>query len=113
MTQSGITNPTIASSPARPAAGGPPRPRLSAPTIDPVRVLRQNAWRIAGVLAVGAVLGVGLNFLFGRFYPLWSSQVLFEIRNQLEDANDLTAKDIGTEDTVIRLATRGRRCGRS
>jgi len=104
MTPSAITNPTLTSSPARPAAGGPPRPRPSAPTIDPVRILRQNVWRIVGVLVLGAGLGVGLNFLFGRFYPLWSSQVLFEIRNQLEDANDLTAKDIGTEDTVIRLA---------
>ncbi|MFM1830962.1 MAG: hypothetical protein RLZZ558_1302 [Planctomycetota bacterium] len=104
MTQSGITTPTITSSPARPSAGGPPRPRPAAPTIDPVRILRQNVWRIVGVLVLGAGLGVGLNFLFASVYPLWSSQVLFEIRNQLEDANDLTAKDIGTEDTVIRLA---------
>ncbi|NBX26247.1 MAG: hypothetical protein EBQ99_09420, partial [Planctomycetes bacterium] len=65
-------------------------------------MLRQHVWRILIVVFLGAGLGVGLNYLFLQVYPLWSSQVLFEIRSQLEEANALTAKDIGTEDTVVR-----------
>ncbi len=82
----------------------PPRPRPAGPVIDPIRVLRQNIWRIMIALGLGGCLGVGLNYLFLQIYPLWSSQVLFEIRSQLEEANALTAKDIGTEDTVVRLS---------
>jgi len=47
--------------------------------IDPMRILRQNMVRIVSVMILGAVLGVGLNYLFNNIYPLWSSQVLFEI----------------------------------
>lgn len=91
--------------PSRPqGAAQPPRPRATGPVIDPIRVLRQNIWRIMIALALGGGLGFGLNSLFLQIYPLWSSQVLFEIRSQLEEANALTAKDIGTEDTVVRLS---------
>lgn len=88
---------------ARPAAG-PQRPRPSGPVIDPVRILRQNALRILLVTVGGAVLGVALNYGFLYTYPLWSAQVLLEIKSQLEAANDLNTKDIITEDTVVRLA---------
>jgi len=72
--------------------------------VDPVRILRQNIWRILIVTMVGAAAGVGLNYVFAIVYPLWSSKVLFELKSQLEDANALSAKDITTEDTVVRLA---------
>jgi capsular exopolysaccharide synthesis family protein len=72
--------------------------------IDPIRILRQNMVKIIAALVVGAVGGVGLNYVFAYAYPLWSSKVLFELRSQLEDANALSAKDITTEDTVVRLA---------
>ena len=91
--------------PSRPQGSAQaPRPRSAGPVIDPIRVLRQHVWRIMIAVFLGAGLGVGLNYLFLQVYPLWSSQVLFEIRSQLEEANALTAKDIGTEDTVVRLA---------
>lgn len=80
------------------------RPRPTGPMIDPIRVLRQNLWRIVAVLVLGAIGGVGLNYVFAYAYPLWSSKVLFELKSQLEDANALAAKDITTEDTVVRLA---------
>jgi Mrp family chromosome partitioning ATPase/uncharacterized protein involved in exopolysaccharide biosynthesis len=60
--------------------------------------------RIVFALVIGAVLGIGLNFVFGAVYPLWSAKVMFEIKSQLEEANALAAKDITTEDTVVRLA---------
>ena len=92
--------PAPAPRPAQPAA----RPRPGGPAIDPIRVLRQNLGRIMLVLVLGAVLGVGLNFLFASAYPLWSSKVMLEIKSQLEAANDLNAKEFGTEDTVVRVA---------
>jgi len=85
-------------------AQGPQRSRPSGPVLDPVRVLRQNLLKIVAVLVIGAVAGVGLNYAFAIAYPLWSSKVLFELKSQLEDANALSAKDITTEDTVVRLA---------
>jgi len=88
----------------RSAPQAPQRPRTTGPVIDPMRILRQNMVRIVSVMILGAVLGVGLNYLFNNIYPLWSSQVLFEIKSQLESANELNAKDIVTEDTVVRLA---------
>lgn len=88
---------------ARPAQG-PARARPAGPTIDPVRILRQNLLRILASMIGGAVLGVILNYVFLYAYPLWSSQVLLEIKSQLEAANDLNTKDIITEDTVVRLA---------
>ncbi len=94
------TSPNPSASP-RPAAQ---RPRTAGPTIDPIRVLRQHARSIMVIAFLGGVLGVGLNFAFASLYPLWSAQVLFEIKSQLEMATDLNAKDIGTEDTVVRLA---------
>ena len=94
---------TAPGSSPRPAQQAP-RPRAAGPVIDPIRVLRQNFWGIVIVLAVGAVLGVGLNYFFAWSYPLWSAKVSMEIRNQLESANDLNTKDIITEDTVVRLA---------
>ena len=103
---------TRAASPSTPASPSPaprpaaqaPRPRVAGPTVDPIRVLRQNALRIVVVLVLGAVLGVGLNYVFAWSYPLWSSKVMMEIRSQLESASDLNTKDIITEDTVVRLA---------
>lgn len=104
MTRAMTPNPAPAPAP-RPAGGPPPqRPRPTGPTIDPVRVLRQNVWRIVVTAVVGAALGVGLTYFFNAVYPLWSAKVMFEIKSQLESANDLNAKDIITEDTVVRLA---------
>jgi polysaccharide biosynthesis transport protein len=88
---------------ARPAQA-PQRARPAGPTIDPVRILRQNIIRILVWTVGGAILGVILNYVFLYTYPLWSSQVLLEIKSQLEAANDLNTKDIITEDTVVRLA---------
>ena len=88
---------------ARPAQA-PQRARPAGPTIDPVRIIRQNLLRIILVTMGGAVLGVALNYALLIVYPVWSAQVLLEIKSQLEAANELNAKDIITEDTVVRLA---------
>jgi len=69
-----------------------------------VRIIRQNLLRIVLVTIGGAALGVALNYALLVAYPVWSAQVLLEIKSQLEAANDLNTKDIITEDTVVRLA---------
>jgi succinoglycan biosynthesis transport protein ExoP len=98
-----MTRAATPSSTPRPAPSQQ-RPRSPGPMLDPIRVLRQNLAKISAALAIGSVAGVGLNYVFGIVYPLWSSKVLFELKSQLEDANALAAKDITTEDTVVRLA---------
>ncbi|NBV64224.1 MAG: hypothetical protein EBR71_07110, partial [Planctomycetes bacterium] len=60
---------------ARPAPA-PQRARPSGPTIDPVRIIRQNLLRIILVTIGGAVLGVALNYALLMVYPVWSAQVL-------------------------------------
>lgn len=93
----------ITPTPARPAPAQQ-RPRPAGPSIDPIRIIRQNLLRIVLVTLGGAALGVALNYALLVVYPIWSAQVLIEIKSQLEAANDLNTKDIGTEDTVVRLA---------
>ncbi|NBS75720.1 MAG: hypothetical protein EBS66_19880, partial [Betaproteobacteria bacterium] len=81
-----------------------PRQRVAAISIDPIRLLRQNSIGIVVALLSGAVLGVILNYVFLYAYPIWSGTAYLEIRSQLESASDLNAKELGTEETVIRLA---------
>ncbi|MSR34552.1 MAG: hypothetical protein EXS12_07135 [Phycisphaerales bacterium] len=89
---------------AKPTGTNISRPRPSAITLDPVRLLRQHLLQIISSLILGAMLGVGLNFLFLYAYPIWSGTTYLEIHSQLEDAKDLNAKELGTEETVIRIA---------
>ena len=81
-----------------------PRQRVAAISIDPIRLLRQNSIGIVVALFSGAVLGVILNYVFLYAYPIWSGTAYLEIRSQLESASDLNAKELGTEESVIRLA---------
>jgi len=63
--------------------------------IDPLRVLRRY-WK--GIIlwgVIGAILGTGAYFLFSRIYPLYTGEVLFEVRPGLGEATD-----IGTTETI-------------
>lgn len=93
-----------ASAPIAKSAPTQARPRPTAVALDPIRLLRQHVVGIIVTFAVGAVLGVILNYGFLYVYPIWSGTAYLEIRSQLEDAQDLNAKELGTEETVIRLA---------
>jgi receptor protein-tyrosine kinase len=78
---------------------------MGARTVDPFRLLRRYVW----LLLVTAIAGVGLGvagFLgLNRYFPLYSGEVLFEVRSALEDAAQLAAGDIAQEDLVTRLAS--------
>ncbi|MCE9619871.1 MAG: hypothetical protein K8R92_08175 [Planctomycetes bacterium] len=89
---------------ATPKSAQAPRARQAAVTLDPVRLLREHIKGIIIALVGGAFLGVGLHYLFLYTYPLWTGTAYLEIRNQLEDAKALNAKDLASEEAVIRLA---------
>ncbi len=54
---------------------------------------------------VGVFLGVVAHLLLARFYPLYSAEVLFEIRAGLDDSRDIGRQDITHDDLVSRLAS--------
>jgi len=94
--------------PAAPSAG--PRPRRPASfmgtrTIDPFRLLRRHMWLLMATGFVGAGIGVAAYIALDRYMPLYSGEVLFEIRSGLDDASDLGSRDIAQEDLVTRLAS--------
>ncbi|MSR18331.1 MAG: hypothetical protein EXS00_04025 [Phycisphaerales bacterium] len=96
-----MSTPTPASS-NRPSA---PRQQRAAPTrVDPVRLLRQNVRPLLIALGGGAVLGVIVHFASIVIYPVYSGQVLFELKPQLEGAREIQGRDTTVEETVIRLA---------
>lgn len=101
MTQAS-TPPAAQSRPA--PAGGPPRAaRPAAPTIDPVRVLRQNQWLLVGSAGAGLVLGTIAHFAFLFLYPLWGGSVLFEIRPEVTGAKDAVTREIVQDEAIARL----------
>jgi capsular exopolysaccharide synthesis family protein len=102
---------TIAT-PTRPASPPPagPRPRRPASfmgtrTIDPFRLLRRHMWLLMATGFVGAGIGVAAYIALDRYMPLYSGEVLFEIRSGLDEASDLGSRDIAQEDLVARLAS--------
>ena len=76
----------------------------SRPSIDPVRVLRQHVVGMLIALIVGAVLGLAAYFLFVRFYPLYRSEVLFEIRPGLSESTEIGTSESLNDDDVERMA---------
>ncbi len=104
-----MTTATPPRPPVGPQAGAqrkisPPMP-TTARTLDPFRVLRRHLVLILGSTVVGVALGFVAFVLFLLFLPLYSAEVVFEIRAGLEEGSDSTAGDIEREETVVRLAT--------
>ena len=63
--------------------------------IDPLRVLRRY-WK--GIIlwgVIGSILGTGAYFLFSRIYPLYTGEVMFEVRPGLGEATE-----IGTTESI-------------
>lgn len=81
--------------PSRPSAGS---------TIDPVRILRQNAWLLVGTLVAGCVLGIALNYVLVFMYPLYMGEVRFLLKDQLPSAMEIMPGREQTEDAVVRQA---------
>ncbi len=103
-----MTTATPPRPPVGPLAGT--RQRISpipvgARTLDPFRVLRRHLVLIIGSTVGGVALGFVAFVLFNVLLPLYSAEVVFEIRAGLEEGSDSTAGDIEREETVVRLAT--------
>jgi Mrp family chromosome partitioning ATPase/uncharacterized protein involved in exopolysaccharide biosynthesis len=93
-----------APAPNRPAAPAPPKGgRPAAPTIDPVRILRQHAKLLVVAAVGGVVLGTVLNFVFLFAYPLWGGSVTFEIRPEVTGAKDAVTREIVQDEAIARL----------
>ena len=74
----------------------------SGPAIDPFRVLRRYMLLIVCSGIGGVMFGVGLYFLLSVTYPLYSAQVLFEIRPAIVNATDVVAPDTRYGDLITR-----------
>jgi Mrp family chromosome partitioning ATPase/uncharacterized protein involved in exopolysaccharide biosynthesis len=94
---------TAGRAPAGPGQAQRPAQRPQAPTIDPVRVLRQHTWLLVWSAVAGAVLGVMANFAFLYVYPLWGGSVIFEIRPEVTSAKDAVAREIVQDEAIARL----------
>ncbi|MDP6602318.1 MAG: hypothetical protein QGH76_08485 [Phycisphaerales bacterium] len=80
------------------------RPMPKGRAIDPMRVLRRH-WKgipIWGIL--GGMVGVGAFFLFSRMYPLYTAELLFEVRPGLGEATDVGTVDTSDDKMVARVA---------
>jgi capsular exopolysaccharide synthesis family protein len=84
----------------RPASGGG---GSVAARIDPIRVLRQNQWKLAFGAGLGLVTGAVLTVAFSFLYPLYSGQVVFELRPGLADAREVVSQDTRSEEAVERI----------
>lgn len=87
----------------RPAAGGGGGGGSVAARIDPVRVLRQNQWKLGFGAALGVIAGAVLTVAFSFLYPLYSGEVVFEIRPGLADPKEVVSQDTRSEEAVERL----------
>ena len=85
----------------------PNRARAGAPVaaaiqIDPIRVLRQHAWKIAAAAVIGVAIGGVAQVVCEFTYPLYSDTVLFELQQSPNEATDVTSRDDRTEESVER-----------
>jgi capsular exopolysaccharide synthesis family protein len=84
--------------------GTPNRPMPKGRAIDPIRVLRRY-WKgipIWGI--VGAIIGTGAFFLFSRIYPLYTGEIMFEVRPGLGDATDIGTTESINEKMIERVS---------
>ncbi len=64
----------------RPAGSRPTAPVGGGIRIDPIRVLRQNQWKLVIAAIIGAVLGGASKVLFDEVCSIYTGSVLFELR---------------------------------
>lgn len=87
--------------------GQRPRPTAAPqhrPTIDPVRVIRQHIVGLFASLIIGAFLGAAAFVMFGKVYPLYTSEVLFEVRPGLAESTDIGTAEALKDEEVERVA---------
>ena len=100
----------MSSTTARPSGTKPnPRPRSqpaskSGPSIDPIRVLRQHVVGIVISGVLGIMLGVVAYFALRFVYPLYKSEIIFEIRPGLLESTDIGTRESMSDKDVLREA---------
>ncbi|MCP3905720.1 MAG: hypothetical protein GY715_19005 [Planctomycetes bacterium] len=101
---------TVAPSRPMPVRGGPGRPRSGGPparaaSVDPLRLLRRHILLLMVACMVGAGLGVGTFVGLRRLYPLYTNEVLFEVRPGVREAGDVTTQVSLKDEDVARIAS--------
>ncbi|MBC8200789.1 MAG: AAA family ATPase [Planctomycetes bacterium] len=84
--------------------GTPNRPMPKGRAIDPVRVLRRY-WKgipIWGI--IGAIVGTGSFFVLAKVYPLYTAEVMLEVRPGLVDATEISTTEAINDKMVERVA---------
>lgn len=103
---------TTITPPRSPSAGSrdhrarmPASSRPGTPKIDPFRVLRRYSLAIIVMGLIGCGVGVGAYIASKLFYPLYTGQVLFEIRPGLQDVRQIASgNELVQDQLVLRLA---------
>ncbi|MFG0326293.1 MAG: polysaccharide biosynthesis tyrosine autokinase [Phycisphaerales bacterium JB037] len=86
---------TTAARPAAPTAPGPARPAAagptggaSAPSLDPIRLLRKYKLVLIAAMILGVVVGVASYFVWLRYFPSYKSFALFQIEAPRTEAGE-------------------------
>ena len=73
-------------------------------TVDPIRVLRQHIVGILASIIFGAGFGVGSYVLLNMVYPLYSSEVLFEVKPGVAESTEVGTATSLSDNEVERMA---------
>jgi succinoglycan biosynthesis transport protein ExoP len=73
-------------------------------SLDPIRVLRQHWMGICIAAILGAIMGTGAFVLLDNYFPLYSTEVLFEVRPGLEASTDIGIREFTSDDLAERVA---------
>ncbi|MDP6987395.1 MAG: cellulose synthase operon protein YhjQ/BcsQ [Phycisphaerales bacterium] len=87
--------------PSKPRPVSQPQRR---PTIDPIRVVRQHIIGLLAAIIIGVVVGLVAHIAFKRLYPLYTSEVLFEVRPGLSESTEIGTAEALKDDEVERIA---------
>ena len=74
------------------------------PTVDPVRVLRQHVVGILVSVILGAGAGVVAYFGLNYIYPLYTSEVLFEVKPGIAESTEVGTSASLSDQEVERMA---------
>ncbi len=83
-----MPSPTPASAPKRPAPGGQAGAAPALGVIDPMKLLQQYYPWLIGSALFGVVFGLASYFILTFAYPIWESDVTYEVRSVAEEATD-------------------------
>lgn len=89
--------------PPQRAAAPPQQGVQSAPTIDPIKIIKKYLWVLVGAGVVGVLLGVGVFFVWVRVAPVWRTLVIFEANPPTADIGRPAIEQQASEDELERF----------